>query len=241
MKTTEAKFSRTWWVLLTGPILFLAGILVMSVYYGVVSQGQNVDAIPTLVANSTPYQLVVIQLLLLWVVYRTIKKEGLSWGSIGLQLAAGQSFWREVVIGVVPGVVLAWVYLTFLSPMMASLQNIWDYVPAGELFSALGSALVPFAIANVLLAPYVEEVIYRGYGFSKLLGKFSQPVAIGLSCFFFGLLHWTGGFWYILLTGIVAGGLFVWLRVTRKNLIAPIAAHFALNLIETLAIVLMAK
>lgn len=54
----------------------------------------------------------------------------------------------------------------------------------------------------------------------------------------FQLLHWTGGFWYILLTGIVAGGLFAWLRVSRKNIIAPFSAHLALNIVETIFIVL---
>jgi hypothetical protein len=122
--------------------------------------------------------------------------------------------------------------------MLTALQQIWDYVPAGELLPSLGAALIPFAIANVLFAPFVEEGIYRGYGLTRLLGKFSQPVAIALSCFFFGILHWTGGFWYILLTGIVAGGLFAWLRVSRKNILAPFAAHLTLNIVETIFIVI---
>jgi hypothetical protein len=122
--------------------------------------------------------------------------------------------------------------------MLTRLQQIWDYVPAGELLTTLGVSIIPFAIADVLLAPFVEESIYRGYGLTRLLGKFSQPVAIALSCFFFGILHWTGGFWYILLTGIVAGGLFAWLRTSSKNIIAPFAAHLALNIVETIYIVI---
>jgi hypothetical protein len=122
--------------------------------------------------------------------------------------------------------------------MLTSLQQIWDYVPAGELFTTLGASIIPFAIADVLLAPFVEESIYRGYGLARMLGKFSRPVAVVLSCFFFGILHWTGGFWYILLTGIVAGGLFTWLQVLRKNIIAPFAAHLTLNVVETIFVIL---
>jgi len=122
--------------------------------------------------------------------------------------------------------------------MLTHLQQIWDYVPSGELLTTLGASIIPFAIADVLFAPFVEETIYRGYGLTRLLGKFSQPVAIVLSCFFFGILHWTGGFWYILLTGIIAGGLFAWLRVSRKNIIVPFAAHLALNIVETIFIVI---
>jgi len=121
--------------------------------------------------------------------------------------------------------------------MLTALQQIWDYVPAGDLIPTLGSAIIPFTIANVLFAPFVEESIYRGYGLTRLTGKLSQPIAIVLSCFFFGILHWTGGFWYVLLTGIVAGGFFAWLRIARKNIIAPFAAHLALNIVETIFIV----
>jgi membrane protease YdiL (CAAX protease family) len=230
------KFRRVWWTLLAAPILFLLAIISASIYFGFVTQGQNVEAIPDMVVASMPYQLVIVQIWLLFILMKSMKRDSLLWKDIGWKLIDGQQLWREALIGAVPGIFLALLYLFILSPMLTSLQKVWDYVPAGELLSTLGSAIVPFAIADVLLAPFIEESIYRGYGLTRLLGKFSQPVAILLSCFFFGLLHWTGGFWYILLTGIVAGGLFVWLRIARKNIISPFAAHLALNIVETIFI-----
>lgn len=237
MNNPSQKSNRMWWVLLAGPILFLLGILVMSVYYGIALQGKNVDEIPNLVAASTPYQLVAIQILLLIIVSRTLKRDGLTWKDIGWKVAEGQQLWRELLIGAIPGVILAVLYLYILTPMLTALQQIWDYVPAGDLLMTLGASLIPFAIADVLFAPFVEESIYRGYGLRQLLGKFSQPIAVVLSMFVFGILHWTGGFWYILLTGILAGGLFAWLRLSRKNIIAPFSAHLALNIVETIFII----
>lgn len=238
MNNPSQKSNRLWWTLLAAPILSLILIIIASVYFGIVTQGQNVEAIPQMVADSTPYQLVALQIWLLFILMKSMKRDGLTWKDLGWKIGEGQQLWREVIFGAVPGIVLALLYVFFLSPMLTSLQQIWDYVPAGELFTALGASLIPFAIADVLLAPFVEESIYRGYGLTRLLGKFSQPAAITLSCFFFGILHWTGGFWYILLTGIVAGGLFVWLRMSRKNIIAPFAAHLALNIVETIFIVM---
>jgi len=238
MNNPSQKSNRLWWTLLAAPILALILIIVASVYFGIVTQGQNVEAIPQMVADSTPYQLVALQIWLLFILMKSMKRDGLTWKDLGWKIGEGQQLWREVIIGVVPGIVLALFYVFILSPMLTSFQQIWDYVPAGELFTALGASLIPFAIADVLLAPFVEESIYRGYGLTRLLGKFSQPAAIALSCFFFGILHWTGGFWYILLTGIVAGGLFAWLRMSRKNIIAPFAAHLALNIVETIFIVM---
>ncbi|MBI3152882.1 MAG: CPBP family intramembrane metalloprotease [Chloroflexi bacterium] len=238
MNNSTQKFGRVWWTLLAAPILFFLAIVAASIYFGFVTQGQNVEAIPEMVAASTPYQLVVVQIWLLLILMKSMKRDGLTWKDIGWKTAEGQGLWREVLIGIIPGIALALLYVFILYPMLTSLQQIWDYVPAGELLTSLGASLIPFAIADVLLAPFIEESIYRGYGLTRLLGKFSQPAAVVLSCFFFGILHWTGGFWYILLTGIIAGGLFVWLRISRKNIIAPFAAHLALNIVETIFIVM---
>ena len=232
------KSSRLWWTLLAAPILALVLIIIASVYFGIFTQGKDPAAIPQLVADSTPYQLVALQIWLLLILMKSMKREGLSWKDIGWKLQDGQQLWREILIGAVPGVVIALLYFFVLSPVLVSLQKIWDYVPAGSVLTALGASLIPFAIADVLFAPFVEESIYRGYGLTQLLGKFSQPAAVALSVFFFGILHWTGGFWYIVLVGLVAGVPFAYLRISRKNIITPFAAHLALNIIETVFIVL---
>jgi len=57
------KPSRVWLVLIAGPVLFLIGIVLTSIYFGFITQGK-VDAIPELVASTTPYQLLIIQFLL---------------------------------------------------------------------------------------------------------------------------------------------------------------------------------
>jgi membrane protease YdiL (CAAX protease family) len=230
------KKSFWWLILLAGPVLFLIGIVLASLYYGFVTQG-NSGAIPELVAASTPYQLIIIQVLLLLVLLRVMGREGLKWKDIGWKLAGGQKVWQEILIGALPGIALGFLYVFVLSPTLSVLQQrLGDYVPSGELFSTLGAAIIPFILANVFFAPFVEEGIYRGYAIPKLGARFGNTAAIVISCLFFGLLHWTGGFWYMLLTGAVAGGLFAGLFTARKNIIAPFAAHLAVNIVETLFI-----
>lgn len=238
MHNSAQKFGRVWWTLLAAPILFLLAIVIVSIYFGLASQGQNVEAIPEMVTSTIPLQLVAVQIFLLLILVKSMKRDGLAWKDIGWKTTEGQQISREVLIGGGLGIALGVLYVFVLSPMLTHLQQIWDYVPAGELLTTLGSSIIPFTIADVLLAPFVEENIYRGYGLTRLLGRFGKPVAIILSCFFFGILHWTGGFWYMLLTGIVAGGLFLWLRLSRKNIIAPFAAHLALNIVETIFIIM---
>jgi membrane protease YdiL (CAAX protease family) len=217
-------------------VLFFLGIILASIYYGAATQG-DMAAIPGLVAASTPYQLVVIQILLFFILRWAMKRDELTWADIGWKTAGAQRSWREALIGSLPGAALGLLYFFVLSPWLSRLQqSLGDYVPAGELLPVLGAAVLPFFVANVVLAPFVEENIYRGYALTRWSGRFSRPAAILLSCAFFGLLHWAGGFWYILLTGFVAGGLFAGLYTVRRNMIAPYAAHLALNIVEFLLV-----
>jgi membrane protease YdiL (CAAX protease family) len=223
---------RTWALLIGAPLLFLAAIAAASVYFGVVTRG-DAQAIAEQTPKAMPVMLVVVLLLLLLFLVRTLRSERLAWSDVGWRLGQGQALWREALIGIIPGAMLAVLYLTVLSPSMTWLQShVGDYVPAGELTGALGASLVPFFLANVALAPFVEESLYRGYALGRLQDRYGLPLAVIISCVFFGLLHWAGGFWYILLTGLVAGGLFAGLRVWRGTLVAPFAAHLALNILE---------
>ncbi len=224
----------TWTLLAIPPVLFLIVIIAMSVYFGAML-GNDPQAIADSVANSAPQILLIVQLSLLLVFWIVMRADRLTLPAIGWQLASGQKLWQEIVTGAVPGLILAGLYFSVLSPLMTTAQRVLgDYIPPGELLSSLGTSALPFFLANVALAPFVEENIYRGYALTRLQKRFGVPAAILISCLFFGLLHWTGGFWYMLLTGIVAGGLLAGLFAWRKNIVAAFAAHFTLNLVEFL-------
>jgi len=238
MNPSPTKLGRVWLVLLAGPVLFLVTIVAASIYFGLATQG-DVERIPELVAASTPYQLVAVEVFLLLILRWAIRRDGLTWKDIGWKTAAEQKQWPEMLVGILAGVGLGLLYIYVLSPLLTTVQEaLGDYVPAGELLPNLGAAMLPFFIASVLLAPFVEEGIYRGYAITRLRGRFGKVGAVVLSIAFFGLLHWTGGFWYMLLTGVVAGGVFGVLFVGRRNLVAPFAAHLALNITEFTMILL---
>lgn len=225
---------RTWTLLVLPPVIFLLVIIAASVYFGVPSQG-DAQAIADNTQAATPYLLVIVQLILLWQIFRTLKKDSLTWRDAGWSLQPGQSLTREILLGAGIGVFLGVLYVTVLSPLHTWLQTTFgDYVPPESLLTSLGAVALPFFIANVLLAPFVEESLYRGYALPRLVARFGPAVGIGINCLFFGLLHWAGGFWYILLTGIVAGGAFAALYQWRRTVITPFAAHLALNIVEFL-------
>ena len=222
-----------WFLLWFPPVLFFLVIVFFSVYFGAQTQG-DANTIAEKTAESTPYILLTVQVLLLVTQFAVFRRQGLTLSNLGWQVPAGKEAWKELLLGVVVGAPLGVLWIYVLEPLLSTIQStVGDYVPAGSLFPALGAAIIPFAIADVLLAPFAEENIYRGYGMTKLLPGYGPTRTILLSSLFFGLLHWSGGFWYILTTAIVVGIPFAILRQRRENMLVPFAAHLALNITET--------
>lgn len=218
--------SRDLWImLLAGPVLFLPVIVIVSVALG--SSGVPAEQIgaevPRYASSILLTVLVLLGALALW---RLPVRE------LWAQQRAGSRV-QDGLIGLGAGAVLAGLYLTALAPLMEVLQRQFgDYVPPGEVLSTVSGQIVPFFMANVLLAPAVEETIYRGAALRGLEARTGRAWAVVLSCLAFGALHWTGGLWYMVLTGVVAGGVLAALALWRGGLMAPFAAHLTLNAIE---------
>jgi membrane protease YdiL (CAAX protease family) len=234
MNSIQQKKNNPWPLLWIPPVLFLAVIVAFSIYFGAKAAG-DANLIAEQTTAATPYILLTVQVLLLIVQFIVFRRQGLTLRDIGWQTGSGQNTWKELSLGAGFGIPLGFLWIYIIEPILSNLQStVGDYVPAGSLFPALSVAIIPFAIADIIFAPFVEENIYRGYGLKGLLERFNTPAAILLSSLFFGLLHWTGGFWYIFTTGIIVGIPFAVLRYRRGNILAVFSAHLTLNLIETL-------
>lgn len=216
---------KTWLLLLAGPVLFLVAIAGMSAFLSL--RGMDAALVAQRVPLFMPQILLgvllglgvlvffVVQLDLIWVIPKTTKTFG------------------DLAIGMLVGALLAFAYFNWMAPAVEILQrSVGDYVPPGAVLPAISGSLGVFFVANVLLAPLVEETLYRGYAIPFLTTQLGSAWAVVLTCLFFGLLHWPGGVWYMLLTGIVAGGAFSGLFLWRDGILAPFAAHLTLNVIE---------
>ncbi len=209
-------------MLLAGPVLFLLVIVALSVALG--ASGVPGEEIGARVAAQGSAILAAVLVML---------------GAMAAWLLPVRRFWAERgtagdwAVGAVVGAVIAVAYLTFLGPAMVWLQaTVGDVVPPGAVAETVAGNLALFFVANVVLAPVVEETVYRGVLLHRLRGRYGAVGGAVLSCVAFGLLHWTGGIWYMLLTGVVAGGACAALALRRGGLAAPFAAHLTLNVIE---------
>lgn len=213
-------------LLTAGPALFLLCIVGASIFLGFrkVPEAQ----IPERVSALVPHILLGVLVCLAVLMTRFAPQVKAAW----LLPDPGKAF-SDITVGLLAGTLLAIAYIYWLSPLLETLQRTFgDFVPPGAVLSTVSSSISLFFIANVLLAPLVEETLYRGIAIPLLTTHLGALWAVALTCVLFGLLHWAGGFWYMLLTGVVAGGAFAGLFYWRGGVLAPFAAHLALNLIE---------
>jgi len=208
---------------LAGPLAFVASLILFVVV--LTARGGSPEAI----AASLPQHGAVLLMVGLLV------PTGLALWLLPLRVLWRGGAARDWVLGACVGAALALAYLWLLAPLMTWAQSRFgDYVPPGAVMATVSGQLWPFFIANVVLAPFYEETVYRGHLLRGFQARFGTAGAVVLSCLAFGALHWMGGVWYMMLTGGVAGGVLCALALRRGGLVAPFAAHLTLNIIEFL-------
>lgn len=147
--------------------------------------------------------------------------------------------WHKIV-----GAVLGGWGLLFLANIVAS--NLLHALTAVEGASKNQQAINtimdvhPFIMAatTVLLAPLVEELVFR----KTIMGglkKLHPILSIGLSSFLFGLIHVVSGGDFIFIIPYMAMGIPLgWSYYRHKNIWIPIGIHVMQNLFSTLVIIL---
>jgi membrane protease YdiL (CAAX protease family) len=230
------SLKRPWINLILAPVWFLIILIFISVYFG--GKGISEQDIPNKITENTPTLILIVQILMFATLLLSSKKDNFKIFKNGWTPVTKLS--ADIFGGLITGIILAILYFWVFSPLQTFLQNnIGDYIPSGETISVLGKQQIIFFIANVLLAPFVEESLYRNYTLTKFLDKYSATKSTILTALMFGLLHWFGGFWYILMTGLLIGLPFAIIVIKRKSIVWVFTAHLALNLLEYIFI--MAK
>lgn len=96
-----------------------------------------------------------------------------------------------------------------------------------------GGGIVMEVLAAVILAPIIEELLFRGLVFKRLYGYTGRIPAMIISSLFFGIYHGN------MVQGIYAfivGMLFVFIYDKYKTIAAPILAHMIANLTSVLSV-----
>jgi membrane protease YdiL (CAAX protease family) len=155
---------------------------------------------------------------------------GLSWGRR-----------RHMLNGALAGAALALFVLPLMS-LMADRPEPPNLVT--QLTGSSRSALQAWMLSAVLLAPPIEELVFRGALLGSLTVTWNLRAAALVSGTAFWLMHgpefvhWPAALAIGLLTVLAT-----WLRVKHRSLGPPVAAHFGYNLVVAgfISLALMAK
>jgi uncharacterized protein len=104
-------------------------------------------------------------------------------------------------------------------------------------FEVKGDArIVIWAASNLLLTCTAEEAFFRGFfqrNLTLLLSnkRYGERVSIILASILFGLIHYAGGWRYILLASAAGAG-YGWVYASTRRIEASILTHFGLNLVH---------
>jgi membrane protease YdiL (CAAX protease family) len=129
--------------------------------------------------------------------------------------------------------------LSLLVAALTSRMKTPDQMPVEELFKYRSTALLFMAMA-VLVAPLVEETLFRGYLYPLFARSFGVTPSIVISGTLFGLMHGAQLGWTVSLVSvlIVVGIIFTMVRARTGSVFASYLMHLGYNsLIAVAAIV----
>jgi membrane protease YdiL (CAAX protease family) len=151
--------------------------------------------------------------------------------------------WRPLDTGMIPrwvayfGLVLGGCLLAVLVTLASAISPPKGELPIQQILQDRHT-LILFALMAVLIAPVVEETLFRGYLYPVVARSFGMSAGIIVTGIAFGLLHasqLSGGWWQIALM-VVVGILFTFVRATTKTVLAGYILHLSYNSIQVIAL-----
>jgi uncharacterized protein len=165
-------------------------------------------------------------LLYLWVQAR-VRFNAPFWATLG---------WRKLTPRGHPRLMTYLGFIAFGCCLAASVQLVSAAFPAkGKLpienFLQNRQAALALMVMSVVLAPVVEETIFRGYIYPVVARSFGVAAAVIGTGTLFGLLHaeqlWGG--WAQIVLLVAVGIVFTWVRAAKRTVLASYLLHASYN------------
>lgn len=203
-------------------MLFLPAIINMliggSLFYFLYAQSGNYETAGQEFGAYAALYIPVLLFLLFPLYQRSLLEKGISLKN--LFSIDREKIWVDIGIAVSTGLALGLLTIGYINILM----------PAG--FSVRSSSLwleVVNFVGLVLIAPLIEEIIFRGYGktiFSS--GKIGLSKPLLVTSVAFALWHAN---WYVIPAAFIVGMVLYFIYAKRGTLLVPIIAHSVANLV----------
>jgi hypothetical protein len=156
-----------------------------------------------------------------------VRFEAPFWRTIG---------WRQLLTGTIPrrivylSLILGGFSLSLLVQLASAALQTKAKLPIQQYFQDPRSALL-LMLMSILLAPLVEETIFRGYIYPVVARSFGIGASVVITGTLFGLLHapqlWGGWGQILLLIGV--GIIFTAARAVSRTVVASYILHVSYN------------
>jgi len=177
---------------------------------------------------------------IVFVAYRLARGRGAGWRELGLQPPTGR--WRGgrllglVLIGYLGAILLVNAYGFAVEAL--GLEDLLPTRQLDEEFFEHDWVLPLLGFSLVVMAPFAEEVFFRGFIYAGLRRRLAILPAALVSGALFALAHGQPGL-IIPFTGV--GAILAYAYERTGTLAAPIGVHFLFNLISFLALVFISE
>jgi membrane protease YdiL (CAAX protease family) len=156
------------------------------------------------------------------------------WRALGWEPLPDGKFGRgSTVMGLIFGGIL----LSFVVAAASQLFPPKSELPVEQIMHDHRAAIL-FMVMAVLVAPVVEETLFRGFLYPVAARSFGVPAGIVITGTLFGLLHasqLSGGPWLVVLI-IFVGCVFTWIRAKTNTVLASFIVHTAYNGIQVVGL-----
>jgi uncharacterized protein len=141
--------------------------------------------------------------------------------------------WMGIVVALVVGVAFDALTLALGKPLVP--QTLRDLYQGGV------SDVAILALAVVVAAPLMEEILFRGLLYTSLSARIGVPAGITITTLTFGVVHVCtyGTDWYSILQTLVMGLILTLLRAWTRSLWPCTVAHVTNNLYSTVEILVL--
>ena len=166
-------------------------------------------------------------------------------GAPGMLFGQRRPTARDIGIGILAGiaalVLLAYGLGTLLQLIAQALETELPTVQETFLEIARDPAAAPLLVAgSVLIAPFAEELFFRGMVFAALRSRMEFWPAAGISGGLFALSHLQStlqGYLLVILIIFPLGMLLAWVYERRRTLLVPVLVHATFNLVQVFQLV----
>ncbi|MFZ0820526.1 MAG: CPBP family intramembrane glutamic endopeptidase [Candidatus Acidiferrales bacterium] len=211
-------------------VFFEVALVIVAIAFFHVSSSQLTQATPTAINISVIAQALAFLAMMgyFWVMVR-VRHAGPFWQAIGwrpFHTGVNQPQLLRIFIQLGLGVGLA----IAITPISILISRNQPPLPIEKIIQTRGTYLL-FMVYGILIAPVVEETLFRGFLYPIVARRFGLPAGVLVSGILFGMLHasqlWGGWGSIGLIIGV--GIVFSWVRARSKTVLASYLLHIAYN------------